>query len=86
MITHSGKSALATCASRGIGRASALALGQGGAEVLVQYGQGAKEAETVVGEHHPCRRRLGALDRRAIRGADPTHRPREDPVDASQSS
>lgn len=42
-----GKTALVTGASRGIGRASALALGRQGAEVLVHYGTGAAEAETV---------------------------------------
>lgn len=50
MITLSGKTALVTGASRGIGRASALALAQGGAQVLVHYGRGAKEAEAVVEE------------------------------------
>jgi 3-oxoacyl-[acyl-carrier protein] reductase len=50
MITLSGKTALVTGASRGIGRASALALAQGGAQVLVHYGRGAKEAEAVVSE------------------------------------
>ncbi len=43
----SGKKALVTGASRGIGRASALALGRQGAEVLVHYGAAAAEAETV---------------------------------------
>ena len=50
ITTLSGKTALVTGASRGIGRASALALAQGGAQVLVHYGRGAKEAEAVVGE------------------------------------
>ena len=50
MHTLSGKTALVTGASRGIGRASALALAQAGAQVLVHYGRGAKEAETVVAE------------------------------------
>ena len=50
MITLSGKTALVTGASRGIGRASALALAQGGAQVLVHYGRGAKEAEAVVAQ------------------------------------
>ena len=44
----SGKIALVTGASRGIGRASALALAAAGAQVLIHYGRGAKEAETVV--------------------------------------
>jgi 3-oxoacyl-[acyl-carrier protein] reductase len=50
MITLSGKTALVTGASRGIGRASALALARGGAQILVHYGRGAKEAEAVVAE------------------------------------
>lgn len=45
-----GKTALVTGASRGIGRASAIALARGGAQVLVHYGRGAKEAESVVAE------------------------------------
>jgi 3-oxoacyl-[acyl-carrier protein] reductase len=45
-----GKTALVTCASRGIGRASALALAKAGAQVLVHYGRGATEAGAVVGE------------------------------------
>jgi 3-oxoacyl-[acyl-carrier protein] reductase len=50
MITLSGKTALVTGASRGIGRASALALGKAGAQVFVHYGSGAKEAEAVVAQ------------------------------------
>jgi 3-oxoacyl-[acyl-carrier protein] reductase len=45
-----GKTALVTGASRGMGRASALALAGLGAQVLVHYGQAAKEAEAVVAE------------------------------------
>jgi NAD(P)-dependent dehydrogenase (short-subunit alcohol dehydrogenase family) len=45
-----GKTALVTGASRGIGRASALALAQAGAQVLVHYGRGEKEAAAVVAE------------------------------------
>jgi 3-oxoacyl-[acyl-carrier protein] reductase len=45
-----GKAALITGASRGIGRASALALAKAGAQVIVHYGRGAKEAEAVVAE------------------------------------
>jgi 3-oxoacyl-[acyl-carrier protein] reductase len=43
-----GKTALVTGASRGIGRATALALAAAGARVLVHYGRSAQEAETVV--------------------------------------
>ena len=46
----SGKTALVTGASRGMGRASALVLGAEGARVLVHYSSGAKEAEAVVSE------------------------------------
>src|SRR6267378_4463762 len=45
-----GKTALVTGASRGIGRASALALTRMGAQVLVHYSSGVKEAEAVVAE------------------------------------
>jgi 3-oxoacyl-[acyl-carrier protein] reductase len=51
----SGKTALVTGASRGIGRASALALGQAGAQVLVHYARAEKDADAVVAEI----RRLG---------------------------
>src|SRR5271169_69367 len=50
MTKFSGKTALVTGASRGIGRASALALAKAGAQVLVHYASGAKEAEAVVAE------------------------------------
>lgn len=45
-----GKTALVTGASRGIGRATALALARRGAQVLVHYGQGEAEAKAVVAE------------------------------------
>ena len=50
MTKLSGKTALVTGASRGLGRASALALAGMGAQVLVHYGSGAKEAEAVVAQ------------------------------------
>jgi 3-oxoacyl-[acyl-carrier protein] reductase len=50
MSTLSGKTALVTGASRGIGRASALALAAAGAQVLVHYGSSASEAEAVASE------------------------------------
>src|SRR5712675_1183418 len=50
MNNLSGKTALVTGASRGIGRASALALAQAGAQVLVHYGSGEKAAAAVVAE------------------------------------
>src|SRR5260221_7632968 len=46
----SGKTALVTGASRGIGRASAVALARAGAQVLVHYSKGEKEADAVVAE------------------------------------
>ena len=42
------KTALVTGASRGIGRATALALARAGANVLVHYGRSAREAESLV--------------------------------------
>jgi 3-oxoacyl-[acyl-carrier protein] reductase len=50
MSQLTGKTALVTGASRGIGRATALALAKAGAQVLVHYGRAAKEAEAVVAE------------------------------------
>src|ERR1700681_1456061 len=50
MSNLSGKTALVTGASRGIGRASAMAMAQAGARVLVHYGNSEKEADTVVAE------------------------------------
>src|SRR6266446_3614891 len=50
MTKLSGKTALVTGASRGIGRATALALAKAGAQVVVHYGSGAREAEAVVAE------------------------------------
>ena len=45
-----GKTALVTGASRGIGRATAIALAEAGAQVLVHYGRGSEEADAVVAE------------------------------------
>jgi 3-oxoacyl-[acyl-carrier protein] reductase len=50
MTKLSGKTALVTGASRGIGRASALALAKAGTQVLVHYSRGEKEAAAVVAE------------------------------------
>jgi 3-oxoacyl-[acyl-carrier protein] reductase len=50
MANLNGKTALVTGASRGMGRAAALALAAAGACVLVHYGSSAKEAEAVVAE------------------------------------
>jgi 3-oxoacyl-[acyl-carrier protein] reductase len=48
MNSLSGKNALVTGASRGIGRATALALAAGGARVLVHYSRAEKEADAVI--------------------------------------
>lgn len=50
MSPCTGKTALVTGASRGIGRAAALALARANAQVLVHYGRGAREAKAVVEE------------------------------------
>lgn len=50
MTNCNGKTALVTGASRGIGRASALALAKEGAQVLVHYSRGKDEAAEVVAE------------------------------------
>ncbi|WP_233804856.1 SDR family NAD(P)-dependent oxidoreductase [Paraburkholderia sp. HP33-1] len=50
MNNLNGKTALVTGASRGIGRATALALALAGAQVLVHYSSGEQEAEQVVAE------------------------------------
>jgi 3-oxoacyl-[acyl-carrier protein] reductase len=50
MSNLSGKTALVTGASRGIGRASALALAKAGAQVLVHYSSSEPEADAVVAE------------------------------------
>jgi 3-oxoacyl-[acyl-carrier protein] reductase len=50
VTTLENRTALVTGASRGIGRASALALARGGARVLIHYGRGQAEAEAVAAE------------------------------------
>jgi 3-oxoacyl-[acyl-carrier protein] reductase len=50
MTTLQNKTALVTGASRGIGRATALALASAGAHVLVHYGRSKREAESLVAE------------------------------------
>jgi NAD(P)-dependent dehydrogenase (short-subunit alcohol dehydrogenase family) len=50
MSMLSGKTALVTGASRGIGAASAMALAKAGAQVLVHYSSGEKEADAVVAQ------------------------------------
>ncbi len=54
MTDLSGKSALVTGASRGIGCASAFALAKAGGEVMVHYSRGTQEAGAVVTDmRHP---------------------------------
>ena len=48
MTPCNGKTALVTGASRGIGRAAAIALARAGAQVLVHYGRNAADARSVV--------------------------------------
>ena len=61
MTKLNGKTALVTGASRGIGRASALALANQGAQVLVHYGQAKAEADAVVAEIRAAGGRAEAL-------------------------
>ena len=71
MLNLSGKTALVTGASRGIGRATALALAKAGAQVLVHYGTGENEAAAVVAEIRQAggRAEKVAADLRASDGA-----------------
>jgi NAD(P)-dependent dehydrogenase (short-subunit alcohol dehydrogenase family) len=61
MTTLSGKTALVTGASRGMGRSTALALAKQGAQVLVHYGNAAAEAEEVVRQIRMAGGRADAL-------------------------
>jgi len=72
MSNLSGKTVLVTGASRGIGRASALALAQAGAQVLVHYSSSEKEADAVVAE---IRKRGGKAEKVAadLRKPDGAH-------------
>src|SRR6202790_3559618 len=60
MVQHN-KTALVTGASRGIGRANALALAETGAHVLVHYGRSAKEAQSLVESIHSKGGRADAI-------------------------
>jgi 3-oxoacyl-[acyl-carrier protein] reductase len=73
MTDSSVKTALVTGSSRGIGRATALALAREGARVIVHYGNSKAEAEKVVEEIRSARGKadaaqadLGAADGAAI--------------------
>jgi 3-oxoacyl-[acyl-carrier protein] reductase len=71
MTNLSGKTALVTGASRGIGRASALALAKLGAQVLIHYGRAKGEAEAVAKEIRDAggRAEIVAADLAAPEGA-----------------
>jgi 3-oxoacyl-[acyl-carrier protein] reductase len=57
----SNKTALGTGASRGIGRAAALALAAAGAQVVVHYGRNAEQAKAVVDEIRTAGGRADAI-------------------------
>jgi 3-oxoacyl-[acyl-carrier protein] reductase len=61
MATLQGKTALVTGASRGIGRATAFALSDAGAHVLVHYGHSTQEAESLVAGIHSKGGRADAI-------------------------
>jgi 3-oxoacyl-[acyl-carrier protein] reductase len=61
MTTLANKTALVTGASRGMGRAAALALAAEGARVIVHYGRGADEAKAVVAQIRASGGRADAL-------------------------
>jgi len=61
MTTLHNKTALVTGASRGIGRATALALAETGAHVLVHYGRSVQEAQSLVERIHSKGGRADAI-------------------------
>ncbi len=71
MAPYSGKTALVTGASRGIGRAAALALAKAGMAVLIHYGRKAAEARSVVDQIKAAGGQIKAAGGRAeANGAD----------------
>jgi 3-oxoacyl-[acyl-carrier protein] reductase len=71
-MVQQNKTVLVTGASRGIGRATALALAETGARVLVHYGRSAQEAQSVVESIHSKGGRADAIgvDLRSPEGAN----------------
>jgi len=61
MITLQNKTALVTGASRGIGRATALALAEAGAHVLIHYGRSVQQAESLAAEIQAKGRRADVI-------------------------
>lgn len=61
MSSLQGKTALVTGASRGIGRATALALANAGARVVVHYGQAAEKAKSLVADIRSKQGRADAI-------------------------
>jgi NAD(P)-dependent dehydrogenase (short-subunit alcohol dehydrogenase family) len=68
MTTLTDKTALVTGASRGIGRAVALELAAAGARVVVHYGRGKDEAESVVAQIRKAGGRADMLGANLCRG------------------
>ena len=82
MTSLTNKTALVTGGSRGMGRATALALAAAGARVIVHYGRNADEAKSVVGQIRAAGGRadaiaadLAAADRAHRLAAQPDRRP-----------
>jgi NAD(P)-dependent dehydrogenase (short-subunit alcohol dehydrogenase family) len=61
MASLANKTALVTGASRGMGRATAIALAAAGARVVVHFGRNADEAKTVVDQIRAARGRADAV-------------------------
>ena len=73
MTSLTNKTALVTGASRGIGRATALALAAAGARVIVHYGRNADEAKSVVDQIRAAGGRADAIAA-DLAAADGAHR------------